>query len=347
MSEHKFNVGDRVRVNNPDFKTRKQLGTIIGHIDTLNVVRLDKGSTLKYHSNNLELANPEAQFQVGDLVKVLYRSDFPKGSGVTWVSDMDKAIGKYMRVKFTYTNGDIQLEDGFVYPATSLQKANPPPHKPIADFTIGQYVEVVTYGSVYQGKSGKIVDRETSPERWGVYFVAEDVTRYFYASELRNVKPPEFQVGDSVEIIDPTSKFFAYWGTVTEQFGTNLRVSIPRDDGPPYSLLYNPEELKLISSTATPVINQENEMSYPQGASEPKLMVSSVDPKKPVQQVTYVFGIDAANVSDSAIFEHIRRLEGEIANLDAIKNKPAKLKAEIASKKAQIDELVSFVDERA
>ena len=74
--------------------------------------------------------------------------------------------------------------------------------------------------------------------------------------------------------------------------------------------------------------------------------MTTVDSSKAVQQVTFIYGIDAANVTDDNIFEMVRALESKIDNSEKIKNKPKKLKAQIEAYKAEINELVNFVDAR-
>ena len=71
-----------------------------------------------------------------------------------------------------------------------------------------------------------------------------------------------------------------------------------------------------------------------------------VDSSKAVEQVTFIYGTTAANVTDDNIFEMIRVLESKIENSSKIKNKPKKLETQIESYKAEIDELVKFVDAR-
>jgi hypothetical protein len=237
------------------------------------------------------------RFKEGDIVKVTRKKD-PLG-GVPWPARMTDTINQVGKVLGLSLSGNTSVEfdggEAWSYHPDSLELVSVASVRSTEPIKTGQFVEVTTYGSVYQGKQGRIVDREINPERWGIYFPSEDVVRYFYTSELRNVKPPSFEG----------------------------------------------------SPTATPIISKEPVM--PQLTPYPTTQennMSSVDSKQAVQQVTFIFGQDAANVTDSAVFELIRKLEGEIANLDAIKNKPAKLKAEIANKKAQIDELVKFVDNR-
>ena len=75
-------------------------------------------------------------------------------------------------------------------------------------------------------------------------------------------------------------------------------------------------------------------------------IMPTVDNKVAVQQVTFIYGNDAAIVTDDNIFEMIRTLEAKIENSSKIKNKPKKLETQIESYKAEIDELVKFVDAR-
>ena len=61
---------------------------------------------------------------------------------------------------------------------------------------------------------------------------------------------------------------------------------------------------------------------------------------------TLVNGTDISKLPDSAVYEMIRQAENEIANLESIKNKPARLKAEIEKLQAGIDALVAAMDAR-
>ena len=61
---------------------------------------------------------------------------------------------------------------------------------------------------------------------------------------------------------------------------------------------------------------------------------------------TLVNGTDISKLSDSQVYEMIRQAENEIANLEAIKNKPARLKAEIEKLQAGIDALVAAMNAR-
>jgi hypothetical protein len=236
------------------------------------------------------------RFKEGDIVKVTRKKN-PLG-GVSWPNQMDGTINKVGKVLGFSPSGNTSVEfstyEIWSYHPDSLEIVSGASVRSTEPINTGQFVEVTTYGSVYQGKQGRIVDREISPERWGVYFPSEDVVRYFYASELCVVpeKPPSFE--------------------------------------------------------GSPVISKEPAMPQltPYPTTQESNMTTSVDSKQAVQQVTFIFGQDAAVVTDGAIFELIRKLEGEIANLDAIKNKPAKLKEEIKTKQMQINELVKFVDNR-
>lgn len=57
-------------------------------------------------------------------------------------------------------------------------------------------------------------------------------------------------------------------------------------------------------------------------------------------------GVNADTYSDAALFAMIQQQEAEIKNLLSITNKPQSLLAEIAARRAGIDSLVAFMDER-
>ena len=67
---------------------------------------------------------------------------------------------------------------------------------------------------------------------------------------------------------------------------------------------------------------------------------------KAVEAKFDLFGVPSDELTDSAIFGIIKKLEDQIAKHDEIKAKPAKLKAEITKLEGQIKELVAFVDNR-
>ena len=115
----------------------------------------------------------------------------------------------------------------------------------------------------------------------------------------------------------------------------------------PYHL-YNTikTELKITNSvTEKQTATQPSivELINPQESDQ---IMPTVDNKVAIQQVTFIYGNDAANVTDDNVFEMIRTLEAKIESSDKIKNKPKKLKTQIEKYKAEIDELVKFVDGR-
>ena len=61
---------------------------------------------------------------------------------------------------------------------------------------------------------------------------------------------------------------------------------------------------------------------------------------------TLVNGVDVATMADSAIYDLIKRQENAIADLESIKNKPKKLKTEIAERQAGIAALVAYLDSK-
>lgn len=67
---------------------------------------------------------------------------------------------------------------------------------------------------------------------------------------------------------------------------------------------------------------------------------------KAVSTITLIYGKDSRFVTDDEIFNHIKRLESDIKNLNAIENKPKKLEAKVESIKGDIKDLVSLADGR-
>lgn len=65
-----------------------------------------------------------------------------------------------------------------------------------------------------------------------------------------------------------------------------------------------------------------------------------------IETKTFIFGVDAANVSDAKIFEHIVRIEGEINHLKSIEHKPAALTRRIDELTTDIMALVDFSNNR-
>ena len=68
---------------------------------------------------------------------------------------------------------------------------------------------------------------------------------------------------------------------------------------------------------------------------------------KAVESKVFIFGNESKDVSDETIFNLIAKREGEIKALEAIKNKPKKLVAQIEQYQKDIDALVKVCDERA
>lgn len=67
---------------------------------------------------------------------------------------------------------------------------------------------------------------------------------------------------------------------------------------------------------------------------------------KAVETLTLVYGKDSRFVTDSELFAHIKRVEGEIKGLESICNKPKRLEQRIAELQSDIDKLVQVVDGR-
>lgn len=80
--------------------------------------------------------------------------------------------------------------------------------------------------------------------------------------------------------------------------------------------------------------------------SKTKEPIMAINSNKAVENITYIYGVDAANVTDDQIFQHIANRELEIKSLEVIENKPKKLAAKIEALHAEIKILVDFVDAR-
>lgn len=66
--------------------------------------------------------------------------------------------------------------------------------------------------------------------------------------------------------------------------------------------------------------------------------------KKLFEVKTYISGVESGSISDSDIYSAISGYEEKIQQLSAIKNKPKRLKDEIAAMQAEIDALVAYLD---
>ena len=72
----------------------------------------------------------------------------------------------------------------------------------------------------------------------------------------------------------------------------------------------------------------------------------TMEKNTPIQTKTFIFGADAANMSDAQIFTQIGKIEREIATLDQIQHKPKKLSARIEELRADVVKLADYVDAR-
>jgi hypothetical protein len=92
------------------------------------------------------------------------------------------------------------------------------------------------------------------------------------------------------------------------------------------------EQTQAITAIPTPTALKENTMP--------------INAEAPVSTVTYIYGVDAANVNDAAIFEHIRVIENDIKSLEAIKTRPVALDKRIDELYKDIEALVKFSNDR-
>jgi hypothetical protein len=74
--------------------------------------------------------------------------------------------------------------------------------------------------------------------------------------------------------------------------------------------------------------------------------MTQINNTKATQQVTYIFGREAANVTDQDIIQYIKSLETKISDLKAIKVTSVKITAMIAEHKKDIADLVALLDAR-
>ena len=65
----------------------------------------------------------ECGIKVGDQVRVLRKSrSYVRGWGTCWVSEMDKSIGKILKVNVGRDGCGLELSDGYWYPFFVLKK---------------------------------------------------------------------------------------------------------------------------------------------------------------------------------------------------------------------------------
>lgn len=84
--------------------------------------------------------------------------------------------------------------------------------------------------------------------------------------------------------------------------------------------------------------------SFPQTIPETAMSTTPAIPA--IETRTFIFGDNAANMTDEQIFAGIAKIEAEIKKLDGVENKPKKLQAKIDAMKADIAKLVEYVDAR-
>lgn len=65
----------------------------------------------------------ECGIKVGNKVKVLRKArDYTRGWSTCWVPDMDKSVGKVLRVTVKRDERGLELSDGYWYPFFVLKK---------------------------------------------------------------------------------------------------------------------------------------------------------------------------------------------------------------------------------
>lgn len=80
--------------------------------------------------------------------------------------------------------------------------------------------------------------------------------------------------------------------------------------------------------------------------AQPRAEENTMSTTPVIETKVLIKGREATDVTDREIFAEIARLEGEMAKLQAIKNKPKKLEEALSAMQADIDKLIAFVDAR-
>ena len=106
------------------------------------------------------------------------------------------------------------------------------------------------------------------------------------------------------------------------------------------------EQVNINTTQFDPILTTDKEITM--SLINPNAGVGPVSNQvaKAVEKKVFIFGTPAELVTDEKIYEHIQRLEREISGLNAVGNKPKKLKEKIAGLEADIKSLVDFVDNR-
>lgn len=65
----------------------------------------------------------ECEIEVGDRVRVLRKArSHVRGWGTSWIYEMDKSVGKILKVEGKYSETGFRLPDGCCYPFFVLEK---------------------------------------------------------------------------------------------------------------------------------------------------------------------------------------------------------------------------------
>lgn len=94
-------------------------------------------------------------------------------------------------------------------------------------------------------------------------------------------------------------------------------------------------------------VRQWDLSGLPQPLAKKEITMSTSDKEITVTTQVLINGVPAKGFTDAQIYDLIAQQEGKIAELDAIKNKPKRLKEEIAKRQAGIDALVKHLDGEA
>ena len=209
---------------------------------------------------------------------------------------------------------------------------------------------------------------EVTGTQWGIADLARleritpvwalEHTKFNSETNKMNEIKHDFKVGDVVEVIQKPHKADPPWNAYMDQMiNKKFTVKKVNDDNIEVKenhWFWDPRAFRLLSrpledlrpAPAIPPVTPASTITVAPilTSTQEQIMTQSA---KAISQITYIFGIPRENVSDDAIFEHIRALEAKIQNLEKIDNKPKKLVAKIDALKQDIQDLIKLVDDDA
>jgi hypothetical protein len=77
---------------------------------------------------------------------------------------------------------------------------------------------------------------------------------------------------------------------------------------------------------------------------ERNTIMTAIDTSKPVQTITYVFGVPTKDLTEQQLFSTISNLENQIKTLETLETKPKKIVKKIEQLRADIKAIVDLVD---